>query len=352
MHYPARHQTPRHGTARYAAVLAVAALAAIAATGGRAHAQAADPNSAPNPYHLDSWAPLLPAGRQLGAPIGIAADKDGKSVWVFERCGADTCEGSNLAPIMKFDPAGKLVANFGAGMINWPHGFSVDRDDNVWETDGRGGNGKGHTAIKFSPDGKVLMTLGKPGVAGNSDDTFNTPSDVFTGPNGDIFVADGHGVINKEVTNDRIAKFSKEGKFIKAWSKHGPAAGELDTPHKIAIDSQNRLFVADRVNSRIQIFDLDGRLITEWKQFGRPSCVYIDKNDVIYVADSQSDEKTNPGFKQGIRIGSAKDGKVTAFIPADPQLGSAEEVAADDQGNVFAGFTNPKVRQLKKYVKN
>ncbi len=157
--------------------------------------------------------------------------------------------------------------------------------------------------------------------------------------------------MNKEVTNDRIVKFSKDGKYIKAWSKHGPAKGELDTPHKLAINSQNRLFVADRVNSRIQIFDLDGRLLTEWKQFGRPSSVWIDKNDVIYVADSQSDEKTNPGVKQGIRIGSVKDGKVTAFIPlVDPQLGSAEEVAADDQGNVFAGFTNKKM--LKKYVKN
>jgi DNA-binding beta-propeller fold protein YncE len=339
-------------TARLGTMLAFAAVAAIATSGGRAYAQAADPNSAPNPYRMDSWAPQLPAGRKLGAPIGIAIDKDGKNVWVYERCGADTCEGSNLDPVMEFDPSGKLLANFGGGKVNWPHGFSVDRTGAVWVTDGRAGNGKGHDVIKFSPDGKVLMTLGKPGVAGNAEDEFNTPSDVFVGPNGDIFVADGHGEINKQITNDRIMKFNKDGKFIKTWSKHGAASGELNTPHKMAIDSQNRLFVADRVNSRVQIFDLDGRLITEWKQFGRPSSVFIDKNDVLYVADSQSDEKTNPGFKMGIRIGSAKDGKVTAFIPADPQLGSAEEVAADDQGNVFAGFTNPKVLQLKKYVKN
>ncbi|HEY4406631.1 MAG TPA: peptidyl-alpha-hydroxyglycine alpha-amidating lyase family protein [Xanthobacteraceae bacterium] len=338
-------------SARLGAMLALGAIAAIGSGATRAQAQGADVNSAPNPYHLDSWAPQLPAGRKLGAPIGVAIDKDGKSVWVFDRCGGDTCEGSNLDPIFKFDASGKMVANFGGGMINWPHGFSADRDGNVWETDGRGGNGKGHTVIKFSPDGKVLMTLGKPGVAGNADDMFNTPSDVFTGPNGDIFVADGHGVINKAVTNDRIAKFSKDGKFIKAWSKHGPGAGELDTPHKLAIDSAGRLFVADRVNNRIQVFDLDGRLLTEWKQFGRPSCVFIDKNDMIYVADSQSDEKTNPGVKQGIRIGSVKDGKVTAFIPlVDPALGSAEEVAADDQGNIFAGFTTKMM--LKKYVKN
>jgi sugar lactone lactonase YvrE len=342
MHYPARLAT----------MLALGAVAAIATANAPAYAQAADPNAAPNPYHIDNgWSPQLPAGRKLGAAIGIAVDRDGKSIWVYERCGGDTCEGSDLDPIMKFDPSGKMLVNFGGGKVNWPHGFSVDRDDNVWVSDGRGGGGKGHDVIKFSPDGKVLMTLGKPGTPGNADDQFNTPSDVFTGPNGDIFVADGHGLINKELTNDRIVKFSKDGKFIKAWSKHGAASGELDTPHKLAMDSAGRLFVADRVNSRVQIFDQDGRLLTEWKQFGRPSSVFIDKNDVLYVADSQSDEKTNPGFKQGIRIGSAKDGKVTAFIPADAQLGSAEEVAADDQGNVFAGFTNVKILQLKKYVK-
>jgi len=337
---------------RYSALLGtVLVLGAAAAMADRgAQAQTADPNSAPNPYHIDNgWAPQLPAGRKLGAAIGISVDRDGKSIWVYERCGGDTCEGSNLDPIFKLAPDGKVLANFGGGKVNWPHGFTVDRDDNVWVTDGRGGNGKGHDVIKFSPDGKVLLTLGKPGTAGLADDEFNTPSDVHVGPNGDIFVADGHGLINKVVTNDRIVKLTKDGKFIKAWSKHGSAAAELDTPHKLAIDSQNRLFVADRVNNRVQIFDLDGRLLTEWKQFGRPSSVWIDKNDVLYVTDSQSDEKTNPGFKQGIRIGSAKDGKVTAFIPADAQLGSAEEVAADDQGNIFAGYTG--AQNLRRFVK-
>jgi DNA-binding beta-propeller fold protein YncE len=192
-----------------------------------------------------------------------------------------------------------------------------------------------------------LMTLGKPGVAGDGPDSFNSPSDVVVAPNGDIFVADGHG----EKTNDRIVKLSKDGKFIKAWGKHGSGPGEFDVPHTIALDSAGRVFVGDRSNSRIQIFDSDGKFLAEWKQFGRPSSVFIDKNDIIYVADSQSNEKTNPGFKQGIRIGSAKDGKVTAFIPLlDPQLQGAEEVTADDQGNVYGGFTTK--RNLKKFVKN
>ena len=246
---------------------------------------------------------------------------------------------------MKFDPTGKLVAAFGSGLVNDPHGFYVDRDNNIWLTDFRGKDGKGHTVLKLSPDGKVLMTLGKPGVAGDGPDTFNSPTDVLIAPNGDIFVADGHGA----QTNARIVKLSKEGKFIKAWGKEGKAPGEFDVPHGLAMDSQGRLFVADRANNRIQIFDQDGKFLADWKQFGRPSGVFIDKNDIIYVADSQSSDKTNPGFMQGIRIGSAKDGKVTAFIQETVDVGALEGVAADDSGNVYGGYTNK--MNLRRFVK-
>jgi len=339
---------------RMAYTFGLAVVAAIGIAGKSLPQVMPDPNAAPNPYHmLDSWV-QLPEDRKLGASIGVEIDhSDGKTLWVFERCGADTCVGSSLAPIMKFDPTGKMVANFGAGLINWPHGFYVDRDGNVWVSDGRADGGKGNTVIKFAPDGKVLMTLGKPGVAGNAPDMFNMPSDVVTAPNGDIFVADGHGVMSGQPTNDRIVKLSKDGKFIKAWGKHGSGPGEFDVTHSVALDSAGRLYVGDRSNNRIQIFDEDGNFVAEWKQFGRPSGVFIDKQDTIYVADSQSDEKTNPGFKRGIRIGDTKDGKVTAFIPlVDPALGSAEAVAADDQGNVFAGFTAAGKMALKKFVKN
>jgi len=296
----------------------------------------------------------LPEGRKLGAPIGVEIDhSDGKTLWIFERCGGDTCVGSTLDPVMKFDATGKMVANFGGGLVNWPHGFYVDRVGDVWVTDGRGENGKGHTVIKFSPDGKVLMMLGKPGQAGDAPGMFDTPSDVVTASNGDIFVADGHGIMQGHQTNDRIVKLSSDGRFIMAWGKHGSAAGEFDVPHSLALDSAGRLYVADRSNSRIQIFDQQGHFLAEWKQFGRPSSVYIDKSDIIYVADSQSDDKTNPGFKRGIRIGSVKDGTVTAFIPLnDPNLGSAEEIAADDQGNVYAGFTAVNKTAVRKFVKN
>jgi sugar lactone lactonase YvrE len=219
-------------------------------------------------------------------------------------------------------------------MFNYPHGLFVDREDNVWVSDGRTkNNGRAHTVMKFSPDGKLLMTLGKPGIAGNGPDTFNGPSDILIAPNGDIFVADGHG----GDTNARIVKLSKDGKFIKAWGKKGSAPGEFDSPHGLTMDSAGRLFVADRSNSRIQIFDQDGKFLAEWRQFGRPSGVFIDKNDIIYVADSQSNEKNNPGYKQGIRIGSVKDGKVAVFIPWS-ETNTLEGVAADGQGNVYGGL--------------
>ena len=324
-----------------------AVVAAFAMSGNQSFAQGApDPNAAPNPYKLDEGWLKMPEGRKIGATFGLSIDRDGKSLWAFDRCAsADFCAGTNLNPIFKFDTGGKVVANFGAGMFASPHGLYADRDGNVWATDFRDKEGKGHTVTKFSPDGKVLMTLGKAGVKGDGQDTFNAPSNVLVAPNGDIFVADGHG----GDTNARIVKFTKEGKFIKAWGKKGTGEGEFDTPHMLAMDSAGRLFVADRVNNRIQIFDQEGKFIDQWKQFGRPSGIYINKNDIVYVSDSQSDAKVNPGFGQGIRVGTAKDGKVVAYIPETKELGALEGVAADDTGNIYAGYTN--TMNLRRFVK-
>jgi len=310
-------------------------------------ARSDDPNSAPNPYRVvENWA-QLPEGRAWGQAIGIDIDRDGRSVWVYERCGAKLCTGSKLDPIHKLDPSGKVVKSFGAGLVNWPHGLFVDREGNVWVSDGKAADGKGHTVIKFSPDGKVLMTLGKPGVAGDGPDTFNSPSDVLVAANGTIFVADGHG----DKTNARIVKLASDGKFIKAWGKQGAGPGEFDVPHGLAMDSLGRLFVADRSNNRIQIFDQEGKFLADWRQFGRPSGIYIDKNNILYAADSQSGDKYNAPFRQGIRVGSVKDGKVTAFITeAGPTPNMPEGVAADDEGNVFGGFTDKQT--VKKFVKN
>jgi len=320
-------------------------VAAIALSGGAAFIQAQAPNSQPNPYQTSEGYFQLPEGRKIGSTAAIDIDRDGSSVWVFERCGAATCDGSNLAPLLKFDSSGKVVKSLGAGMFIYPHGIHVDREGNIWVTDGRAKDGKGQQVFKLSPDGKVLMTLGKAGVAGSGPDEFNQVSDVAVAPNGDIFVADGHG----GESNARLVKFSKDGKFIKTWGRKGSGPGEFETPHNLAFDSRGRLFVADRGNSRIQIFDQDGKFLEEWKQFGRPSGIYIDKNDMLYAADSESDEKRNPGWKRGIRIGSAKDGKVMLFILDPDPNGSQEGVVADAKGNVYGSLTGGMA--LKKYVK-
>jgi sugar lactone lactonase YvrE len=347
-------------------------LVAIAAFGAVAHAQQYPQQlKLPNPYRLvENW-PTLPKnmnGGQWGELIRADIDPKG-NIWVFHRCfntepaGAATCVGRTEPPILEFNPSGKLLASSGSGMFAFPHGFTVDAQGNVWASDAnanetvlgksaKDSNGvvRGHQVFKLSPAGKVLMTLGKEGVAGNSPDTFDQPSGVAIAPNGDIFVTDGHG------KNDRVLKFSKDGRFIKTWGHHGAGPSEFDQPHDISIGgSQQRVYVADRSNSRVQIFDQDGNFIAAWKQFGRPSAVYVSKDDTLYVSDSQSNSKVNPGYPRGITIGSAKDGSIRAFIP-DPDLAQADVsrisgasgIVADAKGTIYAADVGP--HRLRKYV--
>lgn len=330
-------------------MILVAAAAMLGATYG--------PNDAPNPYRrIDNWGEG-PPGRKWGAVSDVHIAPDGKSVWVLERCGQDSCVGKDdLDTIFLFDENGKRIRSFGKGMFVWPHGIFVDREGNVWATDGtiervgKPDKPRGHQVFKFSPEGKLLMTLGKPGVSGSSYDTFGGPSDVVVAPNGDIFVADGHAAPR----NNRIVRFSKDGKFILQFGKTGSGPGEINDPHGLGMDSQGRVFVADRGNNRVAIFDQSGRFIDNWPQFGKAGSAYVDVRDMLCVGDANSHEENHPGWMRGIRIGSVKDGKVTAFIPDpnwDPKVhaDSPEGVAVDAAGNIFGADI---VRMdLKKYVK-
>jgi sugar lactone lactonase YvrE len=314
-------------------------------------------NSQPNPYRtIENWA-KLPEGRTWGSTSAVEIDRDGKSVWVAERCGANSCAGKTDDPILHFDASGKLIKSFGSGMLLFPHGIAVDKDDNIWVTDGQARDGKGFQVIKFSPDGKVLMTLGKAGGGTDPPESFNQPNDVAIAPNGDIFVAEGH---NAGTGTALILKFNKDGKFLKQWGQRGSAPGDLDVPHALAFDSKGRLFVGDRANNRIQIFDQDGKFLDQWTQFSRPSGLFIDKNDILYVTDSESSDKegygNHSGWKRGIRIGSVKDGVVTAFIPdplvttgALPATSAAEGIAVDADGVIYGAEVGSK--SLKRYVK-
>jgi sugar lactone lactonase YvrE len=326
-------------------------VAVLALLSSAAFAQGTAPtNSAPDPYRTVANFAKMPMGRNWGSTAGVAIDPDGVSIWAVDRCGANSCVGSNLDPIVKFDKDGKFVKSFGGGLFAFPHGITVDKDGNVWVTDAGGGGGRGHQVIKFSADGQILIRLGVAGVTGNDPTHFNNPSSVLVAPNGDIFVGDGHG----GMSNNRIVKFDKTGKYLMEWGVKGTGPGQFDTPHALAMDSQGRLFVGNRNNNRIDLFTQDGKFIESWQQFSRPSGVFIDANDVIYVADSESESvsKNHDGWKRGMRVGSAKDGSVKYFIP-DPvdvtdTTSAAEGVAVDKNGVIYGAEVFS--RRLMRYV--
>ena len=358
----------------------VIALAAMAAAIGLQ----TPTNDLPNPYETVEHHFKLPEGRTWGATSAVDVADDGRTIWVGERCGANTCLGSALDPILKFDASGKLLASFGAGTMIFPHGIHVDRDGNLWMTDGQDNRPRrargappdsplppapatliGHQVFKYSPQGRLLMTLGTPG-GGRDADYFYQPNDVLVAPNGDIFVSEGHS--SNEGSNARILKFDRTGKFLKSFGRLGKGPAEFDQPHALAMDSKGRLFVGDRSNNRIQILTQDGVFLEEWPQFSRPSGIAIDRDDNIYVADSESGSVNPPhgAWTRGIRIGSARDGAIRWFIP-DPwptckqdqrpapeapcatNTSAAEGVAVDRAGNIYGAEVGP--RALKKYVR-
>ena len=324
------------------------AVVACVVNGAAAYAQ---PNPfPPNPYRLLEWALQLPSGMKLGQVVAADPAPDG-SIYIVHRCDTN-CIDSSVAPIIKVDASGKLLRSWGEGMFVWPHGGTVDREGNLWVADAVSPSGappkpagaKGHTVTKFNPDGKVLMTLGKPGVPGTGPDTFNAPTDVAIGPNGDIYVSDGHGV----KTNARIVKFSRDGRFVKAWGSQGSGRDNLDGPHALEVGPDGRVYVADRGNNRITVLDADLNVVALWTQLGRPSGVAIDRNGTIYVSDTQP-TTDRPGWRNGIYVGSTSDGKVTGFIPPVDEKGSMEGVAIDAAGNIYASDVDG--RTVKKFSK-
>lgn len=338
---------PRHGQTRAMHRTIYNTLAALVMALGLTCASA--PRAQPNPYRtISNW--IQDAPRPLGSISTIAPDGAGH-FWIAERCGANNCLGhEDIAPIIEVDATGRWLGSFGANLFAWPHGIYVDPDGNIWVTDARGGDGRGHQVIKFAPDGNVLLRLGTAGEPGAGPDHFNGPTDVVVNANGEVFVTDGH----EDDSNNRVVKFSADGRYLEEWGGSGSGPGEFLVPHAIALDSAGRLFVADRDNNRIQIFDQDGALLGEWQQFGRPSGLYIDADDNLYVSDNQSNTERHPGWPRGIRVGSARDGSVIAFIP-DPDFDPAQALetgahglAADAMGNIYGAEVYS--HSVKKYV--
>ena len=251
------------------------------------------------------WA-RLPEGMRWGQVTAATADADG-NLYVFRRA---------QPPILKLDAQGVFTRGFGEGVIAAAHGIRVDPQGFLWAADVRG-----HAVYKMDRDGNILLTLGKKGVSGAGVDTFNGPTDVLVTATGDVFVTDGQ-------FNSRVVHFTKDGAFVKAWGTPGSGPGQFKVPHAIAIDSAGRLFVADRDNSRIELFDQRGTFLDEWTAFGQPSGLFIDGTDRLYVAAI--------GARSGLITGSARTGRVDTFmaIPAQ-ELNGPHLVNVDARGQVY-----------------
>ncbi len=365
----------------------VLTLAAFAAAQAPRTTRVAKPDL-PNPYRLAPDWPTLPPGmkgpngRKWGEVIRVHVAPNG-NIWVFHRCfhdqpnGDATCvnRGDSNPPVLEFNPAGTLLKSFGAGLFAHPHGFTVDKDGNIWATDTNDeetilgmsaknaqGVTMGQQVLKISPDGKVLMTIGTPGVSGTGQYTFDQPTGVSVAPNGDIFVTDGHS--GNKSQSARVVKYSRDGKFIKSWGRLGPEPGNFRDPHDLYVGgSRGYVYVADRQNNRIQVFDQDGNFVVAWTQFGQPSSVYVDKRDNIFVGATYQDPSrgsvnsatTGPNDR-AIVIGNAITGELKYLIPDPGDLSkmtdtgtSASGIAVDDQENIYAadvGFNN-----LRKYTR-
>ncbi|MFN3164842.1 MAG: peptidyl-alpha-hydroxyglycine alpha-amidating lyase family protein [Pseudohongiellaceae bacterium] len=319
------------------------------------------PNPAPNV--TTNWGDL-PAGREWGSTAGIDIDPNDGHIWAYERCGAGSfgggvainCDTNPVDPIFKFNRhTGEVMANFGGGVMMTPHGIHVDDESNVWVTDFAGNEDgtKGHQVHKFSPQGELLLSLGTPGQTGTGSARFNQPNDVIVGPDGSIYVADGHsgqGMTSNDAMQEgrqsgltgRIMKFAPDGTFITQWGRIGVRHGEFRTPHALEFDSRGRLWVADRGNHRLEIFDQDGNYLDSRYMYGRISGLFITDDDMVYAIDSESSPTNHINWRNGVRIGHIDEDRITAFIPPFErsdrvyQGTAGEGVAVDADGNVYA----------------
>jgi len=346
------------------AISALAAAALVAITQAQTNRETSVSKPVlPNPYRLVPDWPTLPAsmkgpnGTKWGEVIRVHVAPNG-NIWVFQRCfndkpaGEATClnRGEANPPILEFNPAGRLLKSFGVGLFAHPHGFTVDKDGNIWTTDSNSdetilgmpaknlqGVMMGQTVLKISPDGKVLMTIGTPGVGGSGPNLFDRPTGVAIGANGDIFVADGHSP-NKS-NNARIMKFSKDGKFIKDWGRLGSEPGNFREPHDLYVGgSKGWVYVADRQNNRVQVFDQNGKFLEQWSDFiAKPrGAMYITPDDTLYISHVDAEA-----------ISIVKDGKVVEIVKGVG--GRPHGMTLDREGNIYVSF--PLMPMVKKIVK-
>lgn len=309
------------------------------------HAQTA----ADSRYHVVHGWPVLPEGRDLGAVAGVGIDSH-ENVIVFhrnERTWPDSDElltkPIGLPTVTIFDGrTGRVMAEWGENRFAMPHGLTVDRNDNVWLTDVAL-----QQVYKFSHDGQLLLTLGERGVAGNDATHFNRVTDVAVAADGSFFVSDGY-------RNSRVVKFSPTGAFLLQWGTKGSGPGQFEVPHGIAVDQKGQVYVADRENDRVQIFDGSGHFISEWKgqHIGRPYDLRFASDGTVFIADGGT-QPEGPPYRSGVAV-LRPDGSVIERFGRwgnyDGQFEMAHAVAVARDGSVYIADITGK--RVQKFVRN
>ena len=265
------------------------------------------------------WA-QLPQGVAWQDMTGVDIDSKG-NIYTLQR---------TPSKVMVFDATGRFLRTWGEGLFTKAHALRVDRDDNVWITDR-----DLHQALKFTREGKLLMALGTRGVAGDNDSrvALNGPSDVAVAPNGDIFVSDG------ESSNTRIVRYARDGTFLKSWGTKGTGPGQLMTPHSIVLDARGRLYVANRGNKRVEIYDQDGAFLGQITNAATPYGLALTRDDVIYVADGTAGS-------EGLTVLDTQGGKVLAHFAG---ITGAHMVTVDRAGAIYVAEVRG--RAVEKFVR-
>lgn len=310
------------------------------------------------------WA-RLPAGWSWTEVAAVATDSRDR-VYVFNR---------GEHPLLVFDRDGRFLASWGEGLFARPHGVCVGPDDSVYCTDDLG-----HAVYKFSADGRLLLTLGTRGQPSDTGATsvdyrsirragppFHYPTNVAVGPNGNLYVSDGYG-------NARVHKFSADGRLLTSWGEPGSGPSQFHVPHGIFVDRQGTVYVADRENSRLQLFDLDGKYLGSWTDVARPCQVFVDASGNVYVAEL--------GYRAGMWPGTsppfadATGGRLSIFDSQgrlrarwgggeDPcaagDFFAPHDVCVDSHGDIYVsevvwsaggnrGLVDPRCHALQKFI--
>jgi DNA-binding beta-propeller fold protein YncE len=295
------------------------ALLTLAALAGPAHPDERPAAKIPDYQPVSGW-PKVPDDVTLGSVSAVATDSADR-VFVFHR---------GKRPVLVFDRDGKFLRSWGDDHIKTAHGLRIDADNNVWVTDI--GN---HQVMKFDAAGKLLLSLGKKGEPGADADHFDRPTDVAVAPGGEFYVADGYG-------NARVLKFSKEGKLLKQWGKKGSGEGEFNLPHAVCLDAKGRVYVADRENNRVQVFDADGKFLAQWKESGAPFGLFLTRDGRLFVADGRANwVKVLDGEGKALgRWGEKGKGPGQFMLP--------HMLCVDSQGSVYVAEVDG--RRVQKFV--